>query len=216
MFSKFKIPLICAIAALLLSFIIGILSSVRFTVILLRSGILSLVSGGFAFAAMLILERFTPELFQQQNSPVQHPLQTNTEAGKNVNISIDEPIDIPAMQPVKDEEEPVLQEETVSPATAERISETDTAGSVHKNEIHVHSVDANITEKQKTFGNSSELEELPDLQEFAPAEEPQETETRDFVEEGTGRFNVSADLAGSDMDTNTMVQAIRTVLKRES
>lgn len=218
MVSKFKIPLIFAIAALLLSFIIGILSGVRFTVILLRSGILSLISGGFVFTAMLILERFTPELFQQQEPPVRQTSQTNTEAGKNVNISIDEPIDMASMPPVKDEKEPVLQEEPDISAAAEIGSEKDAADNVYydSNETNVHAANTDSTEKQSTFGDGAELEELPDLQEFTPAEEPQESDSRNFVEEGTGRFNVSADLTGSDMDTNTMVQAIRTVLKRDA
>lgn len=219
MFSKFKIPLICAIAALLLSFIIGILSGVRFTVILLRSGILSLISGGFAFASLVILERVTPELFQQQNSPVRQVSQPNAEAGKNVNISIDDPIDMASMPPVSDNEESVLQEETESFATdTESGLEKDAAGSTNDNlnDINSYTVNTGFTEQQKAFGNSAELEELPDLQEFTPAEAPEEATDRDFVEEGTGRFNISADLNGSDMDTNTMVQAIRTVLKRES
>lgn len=219
MFSKFKIPLICAIAALLLSFIIGILSGVRFTVILLRSGILSLISGGFAFASLVILERVTPELFQQQNSPVRQVSQPNAEAGKNVNISIDDPIDMASMPPVSDNEESVLQEETESFATDTGSGlEKDAAGSTNDNlnDINSYTVNTGFTEQQKAFGNSTELEELPDLQEFTPAEAPEEATDRDFVEEGTGRFNISADLNGSDMDTNTMVQAIRTVLKRES
>ena len=65
--AKFRIPLICAIAALALSFLLGLISGVRFSTILLRSLIISLISGGFDVGARILLERFVPDLFQPVN-----------------------------------------------------------------------------------------------------------------------------------------------------
>ena len=73
-----------------------------------------------------------------------------------------------------------------------------------------------ITKKQEK-NTVKELEELPDLQDFIPEDEPEAADDQmDFTQRGTAAFDVSTDLTGSGMDTNTMVNAIRTVLKRDS
>jgi len=70
--------------------------------------------------------------------------------------------------------------------------------------------------KKQEKNTVKELEELPDLQDFIPEDEPEQDDQMDFTQRGTSAFDVSTDLAGSGMDTNTMVNAIRTVLKRDS
>lgn len=61
------------------------------------------------------------------------------------------------------------------------------------------------------------MEELPDLQDFIPEDDSEQgNDQMDFTQRGTSAFDVSTDLSGSGMDTNTMVNAIRTVLKRDS
>lgn len=62
--AKFKIPLICAASALTLSFLLGLISGVRFSAVILRSIIISLISGGFVLGARILLEHFVPDLFQ--------------------------------------------------------------------------------------------------------------------------------------------------------
>ena len=55
------------------------------------------------------------------------------------------------------------------------------------------------------------------MQDFIPEDEPEQGDDQmDFTQRGTSAFDVSTDLSGSGMDTNTMVNAIRTVLKRDS
>ena len=223
--AKFRIPLICAIAALALSFLLGLISGVRFSTILLRSLIISLISGGFVLGAQILLDHFVPDLFQ----PVNVQEQEKKETGKNLNISIDEPVEMPF---IDDEEradlesdmieaEPVdensISDDTKELSDADLIDEDfesikdDSQTSTSKNSV------SNETEKKQEDNTVKELEELPDLQDFIPEDEPEQGDDQmDFTQRGTSAFDVSTDLSGSGMDTNTMVNAIRTVLKRES
>ena len=223
--AKFKIPLICAIAALALSFLLGLISGVRFSTILLRSLIISLISGGFVLGAQILLDHFVPDLFQ----PVNVQEQEKKETGKNLNISIDEPVEMPF---IDDEEradlesdmieaEPVdensISDDTKELSDADLIDEDfesikdDSQTSASKNSV------SNETEKKQEDNTVKELEELPDLQDFIPEDEPEQGDDQmDFTQRGTSAFDVSTDLSGSGMDTNTMVNAIRTVLKRDS
>lgn len=223
--AKFKIPLICALAALALSFLLGLISGVRFSTILLRSLIISLISGGFVLGAQILLEHFVPDLFQ----PVNIQEQEKKETGKNLNISIDEPVEMPfiddeeRVDPESDmiEAEPA-DENSISDDTKELTDEDlidedfesikdDSQTSASKNSV------SNETEKKQEKNTVKELEELPDLQDFIPEDEPEQGDDQmDFTQRGTSAFDVSTDLAGSGMDTNTMVNAIRTVLKRDS
>ena len=223
--AKFKIPLICALAALALSFLLGLISGVRFSTILLRSLIISVISGGFVLGAQILLDHFVPDLFQ----PVNVQEQEKKETGKNLNISIDEPVEMPFIDdeeradPESDmmEAEPA-DENSISDDTKE-LSDEDlidedfesirdaSQTSASKNSV------SNETEKKQEKNTVKELEELPDLQDFIPEDEPEQgDEQMDFTQRGTSAFDVSTDLAGSGMDTNTMVNAIRTVLKRDS
>ncbi len=226
MFSKFKIPLIGAGAVLVLSIIIGILNGVRFSSILIRSVILSLLAGGFVFAAKEILERFVPELFQP---PIPKDIPHNKEAGEKVNISIDDPID---MAPVSGDENipadvqatnaemggesgTARSEYAAADHFTENTDETDETGENTETASTEHAPQVN----SPAAVNSPELEELPDLQDIAPLDEEEiegTAQKQSFAEESAGRFNISTDLNGSDVDASTMVQAIRTVLKRES
>jgi len=223
--AKFRIPLICAIAALALSFLLGLISGVRFSTILLRSLIISLISGGFVLGAQILLDHFVPDLFQ----PVNVQEQEKKETGKNLNISIDEPVEMPF---IDDEEradlesdmieaEPVdensISDDTKELSDADLIDEDfesikdDSQTSASKNSV------SNETEKKQEDNTVKELEELPDLQDFIPEDEPEQGDDQmDFTQRGTSAFDVSTDLSGSGMDTNTMVNAIRTVLKRDS
>lgn len=223
--AKFRIPLICAIAALALSFLLGLISGVRFSTILLRSLIISLISGGFVLGAQILLDHFVPDLFQ----PVNVQEQEKKETGKNLNISIDEPVEMPFIDdeeradPESDmiEAEPVdensISDDTKELSDADLIDEDfesikdDSQTSASKNSV------SNETEKKQEDNTVKELEELPDLQDFIPEDEPEQGDDQmDFTQRGTSAFDVSTDLSGSGMDTNTMVNAIRTVLKRDS
>ena len=223
--AKFKIPLICALAALALSFLLGLISGVRFSTILLRSLIISLISGGFVLGAQILLDHFVPDLFQ----PVNVQEQEKKETGKNLNISIDEPVEMPFIDdeeradPESDmiEAEPAgensilddtkeLSDEDLIDEDFENIKD-DSQASASKNGV------SSGTEKKQENNTVKELEELPDLQDFIPEDEPEQGDDQmDFTQRGTSAFDVSTDLAGSGMDTNTMVSAIRTVLKRDS
>ena len=221
--AKFRIPLICTIAALALSFLLGLISGVRFSTILLRSLIVSLISGGFVLGAQILLDHFVPDLFQ----PVNAEKSAKTETGKNLNISIDEPVEMPFIDdeeydPESDmiEAEPVDKDSISDDATelsdADLIDEDfenikdDSQASASKNGV------SSGTEKKQEKNTVKELEELPDLQDFIPEDEPEQDDQMDFTQRGTSAFDVSTDLAGSGMDTNTMVNAIRTVVKRDS
>ena len=223
--AKFKIPLICAASALALSFLLGLISGVRFSAVILRSVIIALISGGFVLGARILLEHFVPDLFQSLGA--QEP--EKKETGKNLNISIDEPVEMPV---IADEEIADLKSDMVNAepeaehSIADDVKEEnavdvveedfesikdDSQASASKNSV------SNETEKKQEKNTVKELEELPDLQDFIPEDEPEAADDQmDFTQRGTAAFDVSTDLTGSGMDTNTMVNAIRTVLKRDS
>ena len=230
---KFKIPIICAVAALALSFILGLISGVRFSSILIRSFIISLISGGFVLGAQILLEHFVPDLFQ----PLVVQETEKQKSGKNLNISIDEPIEVSYSddEGMLNEGEPIsnydmLQETSGAedkdfdleqseiiddePGTQSGLSDKDDVP-IDEDfpDVNTKAVNTKKEEKEPV----KELEELPDLQAFIPEDElNQDNDQMDFTERGTGAFDVSTDIAGSGMDTNTMVSAIRTVLKRDS
>lgn len=231
MTAKLKFPLICASAALFLSFLLGLISGVRWSSIIIRSLIISAISGSFVLGAHILLDHFVPDLFQPLN--VQEP--EKKEAGKNVNISLDEPIE------VSFESDNEISKDL---PTESNPNETNEDSVLSDNEVfnNLESRDSNVTEKlsndniTKDNGVSSsnenaadvkikkqekeplkELEELPDLEDFISEDEPETGEDNtDFTQRGTGVFDVSTDLAGSGMDTNNIVSAIRTVLRRDS
>ena len=231
---KFKIPIICAVAALALSFILGLISGVRFSSILIRSFIISLISGGFVLGAQILLEHFVPDLFQ----PLVVQETEKQKSGKNLNISIDEPIEVS----YSDDEERLNEGEPISKydmlqetSGAEEDKDFDLeqseiiddelgtqSGLSDKDDVPIDEdfPDVNtkaVNTKKEVKEPVKELEELPDLQSFIPEDElNQDNDQMDFTERGTGAFDVSTDIAGSGMDTNTMVSAIRTVLKRDS
>ena len=223
--AKFKIPLICAASALTLSFLLGLISGVRFSAVILRSLIISLISGGFVLGARILLEHFVPDLFQ--SLAAQEP--EKKETGKNLNISIDEPVEMPV---IDDEEMADLKSDMVNAepkaehSIADDVKEENAADVIEedfesiKDDSQASATKTavpNGTEKKQEKNTVKELEELPDLQDFIPEDEPEAADDQmDFTQRGTAAFDVSTDLAGSGMDTNTMVNAIRTVLKRDS
>lgn len=237
---KFKIPLIAAGAVFGLAFIIGLVSGVRFSFIIIRAFVSALVSGGFVFGARLLLERFTPELFQPLSEKEAAVAET---AGKTVNISIDDPIDMenaapekelqPESEAVAKNDEPVQavsenEEETAADDVEEAVfdavedgaaSAEDTADTIETTEEKTGEDGDSPVQEDKESPDLEDLEELPDLQGFAPADEDltEDASEDDFMEKGTGNsgFDPSAGLSEVDSDTKTMVQAIQTVLKRE-
>ncbi|UTC67140.1 MULTISPECIES: hypothetical protein [unclassified Treponema] len=217
--AKFKIPLICAAAALILAFLLGLISGVRFSVIILRSLIIFLISGGFVLGAQILLEHFVPDLFQ----PVDAQEKQRKETGKNLNISIDEPIEVP----FENDEEGTNMESAMfedEETYESSISDDDEFNELESIQADVDTIKGSTSlageepSNEKTEENTvKELEELPDLQDFIPEDELQQGDDQmDFTQRGTSAFDVSTDLSGSGMDTNTMVSAIRTVLKRDS
>jgi len=174
--AKFKIPLICAASALTLSFLLGLISGVRFSAVILRSLIISLISGSFVLGARILLEHFVPDLFQSLGA--QEP--EKKETGKNLNISIDEPVEMPV---IADEEMADLKSDMVN---AEPKAEHSIADDVkEENAVDVVEEDfesikddsqasatktavPNGTEKKQEKNTVKELEELPDLQDFIP------------------------------------------------
>ncbi len=91
---KIKMPLIFSLIALALSFLIGLVNGVNFWSIVMRSVILGLITGAFVLGATMLLEHFVPELFVQSDSKDDDFDEDVAQAGKNLNISIDEPIDL--------------------------------------------------------------------------------------------------------------------------
>ena len=221
---KLKIPIICALIALALSVLLGLVSGVRFSVILMRSLIVSLISGCFVFGVQILLEHFVPDLFQSLS--IQEA--DKKETGKNVNISIDDPIEMSVINDkeisaeinTKNTDEDAVLDDIQSLGELKTDQEDfDTAKDVSEASVGIEkpSDETIETAKKQEKNTVKELEELPDLQDFIPEDDSEQgNDQMDFTQRGTSAFDVSTDLSGSGMDTNTMVNAIRTVLKRDS
>lgn len=236
---KYKVPFMVAGAAFALAFIVGLISGIRFSFILFRSFVLAVVSGGFTVGARFLLEKFTPDIFQLL--PETGGAKTEV-TGKNLNISIDDPIDMenaPEVKEFKQEDEVPFKNydgEQVVSASGDKTDnnmeedlqdeafEADIADDVSglnmdnaedtKDSIGAA---ADFKQEDKGSGDIDALEELPDLQGFAPADEEliEDESGKDFMEKESGNFNTPSGLSDVDSDTKTMVQAIQTILKRE-
>ena len=184
--------------------------------------------------AQILLEHFVPDLFQ----PLVVQETEKQKSGKNLNISIDEPIEVSYSDDEErlNEGEPSSKHDMLQETSgAEEDKDFDLeqseiiddepgtqSGLSDKDDVPIDEdfPDVNtkaVNTKKEGKEPVKELEELPDLQAFIPEDElNQDNDQMDFTERGTGAFDVSTDIAGSGMDTNTMVSAIRTVLKRDS
>lgn len=223
--TKIKIPLIFSVIALVLSFLIGLISGVAFLSILIRSVILSLITGIFVFGARELLERFVPELFNPMEEDVLDQENSETKTGQNLNISINEPIDLEAGNQDKAK---IFNNDAVSENANEEkqnldneIEELEELNSEVEKDISTSTASTNedndIQNQSNKEAEVEELNELPDLQEFIPAESTfSDTTKEDFTQTGTGKFDVSADLNNTEIDTNVMAQAVQTVLRRDS
>lgn len=223
---KFKAPLIVAGAALVLSFIIGLISGVRLSSIFIRSFMIAIIGGGFTFGAKIVLEKFTPEIFQNQKDS-----KNVDELGNNVNISIDDPIDVKTPLPVKEFTTEVIKNKAETNEGVDKVADNpkndiETLNAV--NEENYSGITEAGAENSKevsskgTIQNNDieELEALPDLKEFAPDPDEKSSEEEqnddDFSVRKVNSAVDSGNIAASNIDTNNMVQAIRTVLTRES
>lgn len=224
--SKFKAPLLFTVFALILSSFIGFVSGVSFLSILFRSSVLAVVSGFFVFAVREVLERFVPELFQ---TPDNNEEKSNL-AGNNINISIDEPIELSGKDVSANETaESALKDENLSNEFSNKLSNDDIDDVDGKDtelaEVHSENssrnADLSSDAHSVSYSNDSEqpvMDELPDLGEFSGYSPPEtEFKDRDFTEQGIGAVVSSVDDTGSSAhaDTNTMVKAIQTILKRD-
>ncbi len=232
---KIKLPLIFFIIALVLSFLIGLISGVNFWSIVMRSVILGLITGAFVFGADMLLSHFVPELFSQSDSTSSEASEEVSVSGKNVNISIDDPIDLEAVADGDENKKEKAPEASVVAENnqedefdndIEELEELDAGlDETNKNasagEIPVSAENNNTGTNNEIKGDAAEVEELselPDLKEFVPLEEVSaaSAEETDFTQVGTGKFDVSADLNSTEVDTNLMAEAVKTVLRRES
>ncbi len=230
---KIKTPLIFSLIALVLSFFLGLINGVSFLSIIIRSLTLAIITGAFVFGARILLERFVPELFSNSGE-----VSGSDEAqkGQNVNISIDEPIDLneDAKEPeTKRDLAPgtgIAQEETKAGTTdfvaddLEELEELEELDSADEEKSEQGSVSSGVEDNKNTTNNKAkaqgiveELNELPDMQEFIPADKIMSgSEETDFTQIGTGKFDASAKLSDPEIDTNLMAEAIKTVLRRDS
>ncbi len=233
-------PLIFAIIALLLSFLIGLISGVSFWSIVMRSVILGLITGAFVFGASMLLSHFVPELFSQSTS-TQSDDEDAGQAGKNLNISIDDPIDLEAVAMGEDADNSESQNNsadntagdmagaTVTEASGdddfdediEELEDLDSSDGGSSSDKNLGATSDGATPDNSENNNAEkaeELSELPDLEEFVPIDEADSAgaEESDFTQVGTGKFDVSADLNSTEVDTNLMAEAVKTVLRRDS
>ncbi len=171
----------------------------------------------------MLLEKFVPELFENSVEEFDGRHESMSGTGKNVNISIDDPIDLSEGDDELSGASDGAAMSDLSESEALNGSNTSAADDVEVETLGDASTEStdSLSEiesaEDEDPDNIEELNELPDLQEFVPAEVAiSDSDNEDFTQMGTGKFDVSAEVENTEIDTNIMTQAVKTVLRRDS
>lgn len=212
---ELKPAAIGAAVGFVLSFLIGLISGVRFGHVCLRALALAVICGGLFFLLSIIFKKYLPELFTDSEN--EKP--TDKEVGNNLDIVIDE------------DEQPADNKsgEQAFSDTASNTDEVSPKKSPLRESIQTPQLLSTETDFSTLAGdgvsstaassqdNDSTLEELPDMSQFEnPLESSVGEITSDLVDAGTD--SVKKDNSGEFGTNNAkdMAKAIQTILKKES
>ena len=203
---NWKIPAVAAGGAFLLSFLIGLMGTVRFGVVTMRALVWAVVFAVISFGVDLLLRKFLPELYSgQTHGP--------DEDGQTVDITLEEENPIGAEIPEMDED----------PASGP--GEDEAAGSILTETGPVSA--GGESEDEREFGQLAEVEEPDMVDEVSSEDGTAEGEFSDF-QSFEGAFDTperidqpgkpqaaSIDVLGIDEDPETVAKAVRTFMKKD-
>lgn len=206
-----------------LSFLVGIISGVRFGTILLRGLAIGVVFGGIGFGLTFVIKKYLPGLLSDEAAETEE--------------------EIPGVDIVIEEELPRQQVEDANVESADESEESEDAESTFVEEVEESStestefaetetVETENTERKQESAKAEEVEELPTMEEdenidalpdigefsgsFSTGGEYEEGE-----EEGgdTGQFSGSSsapvEILGQEEDPAVVAKAVQTMLKKE-
>ncbi|MGP1577429.1 MAG: hypothetical protein ACTTH7_08140 [Treponema sp.] len=205
---KLKTPLISAGAACLLSMIIGMISGVHISNVIVRGIVTGIVLGSFTALLLFLWYKFTPDTDTQQSDSYSHTV------GENVNITIDDAEAVPSFPNTEEQGSStstafVNAANTFSGAAAEPVDTKSTGTAVSGTQDGVSEENTEDAIPQEDIG------ELPSMDAFMP-EDTSVPDTASYDSNGeqgtTSGFSVS-EIQTTDADTKVMAQAIRTILQ---
>lgn len=220
---KLKPVVIFAVIGFVLSFLVGLISGVRFSVLFLRAIILAAVCGFFGFLVFTIIEKHIPELLQKTYDAERF---SDDDKGKNLNIVLDD-----EETGISDEAEGLGYDAT--DISADTTDFSDSEKNFEENYVNDEFKTSQIRDDEDKvvesvdFSNLSNstgeepldtLEDVPNLDQFEDSLSISTDEvTSDLVDAGTEslmRDAVEPNFASDNIDT--MASAVQTVLKKDS
>lgn len=216
---KLKVPLIIAGIACIVSMLIGLISGVRWLLLLGRGLVAGTGAGGFALCARLLLERFIPDLFE--HSDASSSLNTaDSSFGSNINITLDDDVQTFAA----DNGQMIKTAHTAPISAGTESAESEQTGdpSVERTESVAHE-EAAVTSSDSMplpSDGSALLSDLPNVSTLIGSEKNDEItstiedNSSDDVQLESSGFSVDG-IQADGTNTKVMAQAIRTVLATE-
>ncbi len=225
-----KIPAIGASIGFALSLLVGIFSGASFFIMLVRAIGMGVLFAVLSVVARIIILRFIPELVSLSMSETENPVDT----GNVVDITIGEPEDslfAGSDDAVLGKSVPDFFESASASASGSSFPSSEQMENNQQNEeLRTDEQQGNGTSSQKFDGNKTEktrtvggLDVLPDLQDFIPAVYVSDSD--DDVDSppspaSTGKkdslFTASDNMPGSNVESETLVKAIRTILAKDN
>lgn len=216
---KLKVPLIVAGIACVVSMLIGLISGVRWLLLLGRGLVAGIGAGGFVLCARLILERFIPDLFEQSTASASID-NADTPFGSNINITLDD--DVQTFTADNSQAVKTAQTAPVSAGTESAESGQTGESSVEHTESATHEEAAPVLSDAMPLpsDDSTLLSDLPNVSTLIGSDTSDEITTTinenssDDVQLESSGFSVDG-IQADGTNTKVMAQAIRTVLATE-
>ncbi|MEL3908887.1 MAG: hypothetical protein P1P64_07775 [Treponemataceae bacterium] len=220
-----KPAIIFALVGFILSFLIGLISGVKFVNIILRALIIAIICGAFAFLVLNILKKYLPELFSNQETTQE----TDSNLGKNLDIVLDEDTESEEKKTLFPENEETqfegaelfsrtenpelnVKSENATKKAEEFSYDLNLSSNISASESELPDGSLNIDNTENNV-----LDELPDMSQFEdPLADTVEEVTSDLVDTGTANLVKNVDEDFSEINVNNMARAVHTVLKKDS
>jgi len=222
-----RVVLWSAACAAVLAFISGLFGRVSFGTILLRTFIGAVVFAGLSAGIYILLKQFVPEIFETAGSPsdedepsVASESSDTSSQGSNLNIVIDEegpsyPAEEQGEGPAHESvfsENDFIEEIREEGDEGAEVADGPMAAETSRSEKPV----SNESDILEDYGDISNLDTLPDLEEFSDSFESvtggQEDDS--FSEQNHGSDN-KVDMLEGQHDPATVAKAVRTIISRD-
>jgi len=222
---EMKIVLWSAVCAAAIAFISGLFGRVSFAIVLFRTLLGGGVFGVFSFGILMLLKRFVPEIFEpasgehpgdasgEESSPVAYPQQ-----GSRVDIVLDG--EETEYSSDTEDENPYVQADGQDNDFIEEVREAeseDSPGMVKKAAGVMEKDDAAAASDDilDTYGDLSDVDTLPDLDEFSNSFENTASSQEDDSYIENHKADKTVEMLEGKHDPATVAKAVRTIIRRD-